>query len=60
MELKFLQQDDFLAFISENSLRKLVRGNESKLAESENTAYGHVYDKLSQRYKISLAAVPPG
>ena len=53
MELKFLQQEDYLTFISENSLSKRLRDNAAKLVDCENAAFGHIYDKLSQRYRIS-------
>lgn len=53
MELKFLQQEDYLTFISENSLSKRLRDNASKLVDCENAAFGHIYDKLSQRFRIS-------
>ncbi|MCD8269870.1 MAG: DUF1320 domain-containing protein [Parabacteroides sp.] len=53
MEMKFLQQEDCLTFISENSLNKRLRDNTDKLGDCENAAFGHIYDKLSQRYNIS-------
>lgn len=52
MELSFLQKGDYLTFISENSLGKRLRDNAAKLFDCENAAFGHIYDKLSQRYQI--------
>ena len=39
MELKFLQQEDYLTFISENSLSKRLRDNAAKLVDCENAAF---------------------
>lgn len=54
MTIHFLQSADYLKFISENAFQKLIRGNDSRLSDSELTAFGHVYDQLSARYRIDL------
>lgn len=52
MTIQFLQPADYLTFVSEEALRKLLHNNESKLTASESNAYGYIYEKLSARYRI--------
>ena len=45
---------DYLVFITEGVLRKIVRDNDTKLTDSERMAYGYIYEKLSGRFNIDL------
>lgn len=50
----FLTIKDYLVFITEGVLRKIVRDNDTKLTDSERMAYGYIYEKLSGRFNIDL------
>jgi hypothetical protein len=52
MVIDYLQTCDFLVFITEAALKKLIRDNDCKLLETEKMAYGYIYEKLSARYQI--------
>lgn len=50
----FLTIKDYLVFITEGVLKKIVRDNDTKLTDSERMAYGYIYEKLSGRFNIDL------
>lgn len=48
----FLTIKDYLVFVTEGVLKKIVRDNNTKLTDSERMAYGYIYEKLSGRFNI--------
>ena len=50
----FLTIKDYLVFITEGVLKKIVRDNDTKLTDCERMAYGYIYEKLSGRFNIDL------
>lgn len=54
MVIDYIQTCDFLVFISETSLKKIIRDKDCKVLDAQRMAYGHINEKLSKRYHISL------
>lgn len=54
MVMDYLQVADYLLFITESALRKLIRDNNCKLDDAQRMAYGYIREKLSARYQIDL------
>ena len=52
MVVDYLQTCDFLVFISEASLKKLIRDEDCKILNAQTMAYGYISEKLSGRYQI--------
>lgn len=48
----FLTLPDYLVFITQGALQKILRDNETKLIDSERMAYGYVYEKLSASFNL--------
>ena len=48
----FLTLPDYLVFITQGALQKILRDNETKLTDSERMAYGYVYEKLSASFNL--------
>lgn len=52
MVIDYLEICDFLVFITETALRKLVRDDDCKLLDTQRIAYGYIGEKLHGRYHI--------
>ena len=52
MVVDYLQTCHFLVFISEASLKKLIRDEDCKILNAQTMAYGYISEKLSGRYQI--------
>lgn len=52
MVIDYIQTPDFLVFITETSLRKLIRDNDCKITGSQGMAFGYIHEKLGKRYKV--------
>lgn len=52
MVIDYLNTCDFVVFISESSLRKILREDECKMLNAQSIAYGYIREKLSGRYRI--------
>lgn len=50
--IDFLIMADYLVYITEGALRKIIRDNDAKLTDCERMAYGYVYEKLSNRFNL--------
>ena len=44
----FLTIKDYLVFITEGVLKKIVRDNDTKLTDSERMAYGYIYESCPE------------
>lgn len=60
MVVDYLQTCDFLVFISEASLRKLIRDEDCKITGAQAMAYGYISEKLSGRYQIGKELLQEG
>ena len=60
MVVDYLQTCDFLVFISEASLRKLIRDEDCKITGAQTMAYGYISEKLSGRYQIGKELLQEG
>lgn len=50
--MDFLQQSDYKSFINPQLLNMLLEGDEQKLVDAENMAYGFICDNLASRYNM--------
>lgn len=50
--IDFLIMADYLVYITEGALQKIIRDNDTKLTDCERMAYGYVYEKLSNRFNL--------
>lgn len=50
----FLTVKDYLVFVTQGVLKKIIRDNDTKLIDAERMAYGYIYEKLSGRFDIDL------
>lgn len=50
--IDFLILADYLVYITEGALQKIIRDNDTKLTDCERMAYGYVYEKLSNRFNL--------
>ena len=50
----FLTTSDYLVFITQGALQKILRDNESKLTDAERMAYGYIYEKLSASFNLDV------
>ena len=48
----FLTLTDYLVFITQGALQKILRVNDSKMFDAERMAYGHIYEKLSASFNL--------
>ena len=44
--MNFLTLSDYLVFITQGALQKILRDNDMKMTDAERMAYGHIYEKL--------------
>lgn len=51
-EISFLEERDYVVFISPTALQKVVRQNINLEKDSEFLAYSYISDKLSKRFDI--------
>lgn len=50
--MDFLQKEDYNGFINARLLDMLVEGDDSKIVNAENLAYGFIRDCLASRYNL--------
>lgn len=60
MVVDYLETCDFILFISEAALRKLIRDEDCKILNAQTMAYGYLSEKLSGRYQISKELTQSG
>ena len=48
----FLTLTDYLVFITQGALQKILRDNDTKMIDAERMAYGHIYEKLSASFNL--------
>lgn len=52
--MDFLQQSDYKSFINQQLLNMLLEGDDQKLVDAENMAYGFICDNLASRYNMRI------
>lgn len=52
--IDFLNIADYLVFVTEGVLHKIIRNDNSRLSDSERMAYGYIYEKLSGMYNLDI------
>ena len=50
--MNFLTLSDYLVFITQGALQKILRDNDMKMTDAERMAYGHIYEKLSVSFDL--------
>lgn len=56
----FLTVADYLVFISQSVLKKIVSNNDAKQTDAERIAYGYIYEKLSSRFDLDKESAKRG